>query len=86
MNVPVPKALRGVNLHLIVAEDCLQMALVEDPAFGVLSGKFPGTIDPATSGWQLGEHIIILLWLSRGDGNVCMRGRGALAASCEYVC
>lgn len=55
VDVPVPKAVRGVNLHLIVAEDCLQMALVEDPSFGVVAGKFPGNIDPATSGWQLGE-------------------------------
>lgn len=58
MGVPVPRAVRGASLHLIVSEEALQMALIDDPAFGVVSGKFPGEIDAATSGWQLGEcHV-----------------------------
>lgn len=63
VGVPVPKAVRGANLHLIVAEDAMQVALTDTPSFGVISGKFAGTIDPSTSGWQLvqkpdGSHAI----------------------------
>ncbi len=55
VGVPVPRPVRGSSMHLIVAEDALQMALIDDPSFGVLSGKFAGQIDPSSSGWQLGE-------------------------------
>ncbi len=53
VGVPVPKAVRGANMHLIVAEDALQLALTDMPSFGVIAGKFAGEIDPTKSGWQL---------------------------------
>ena len=46
-------------MHLIVAEDALQMALIDDPSFGVISGKFAGQIDPGNSGWQLGASTAV---------------------------
>jgi len=63
VGVPVPKAVRGANMHLIVAEDALQLALTDTPSFGVIAGKFAGEIDPSTSGWQLkqkpdGSHSV----------------------------
>lgn len=57
MGVPVPRPVRGSSMHLIVAEDALQMALIDDPSFGVISGKFAGQIDPSNSGWQLGAFL-----------------------------
>lgn len=63
MRVPVPRPVRGSSMHLIVAEDALQMALIDDPSFGVISGKFAGQIDPSNSGWQLGAFCLGLgLW------------------------
>lgn len=59
MSVPVPRPVRGSNMHLIVAEDALQMALIDDPSFGVISGKFAGQIDPGNSGWQLGASTAV---------------------------
>jgi len=53
--VPVPRAVRGQNIHLIVEDKGLELVLVDDPTFGVISGKFAGTINPTESGWQLGE-------------------------------
>lgn len=54
VGVPVPRPVKGSSMHLIVAEDALQMALIDDQSFGVVSGKFAGQIDPSTSGWRLG--------------------------------
>jgi hypothetical protein len=57
VGVPVMRPIRGSVLNLVVAEDSLQMAINDDPTFGVITGLFSDKVDPATSGWQLGEKL-----------------------------
>lgn len=64
VGVPVPRPVKGSSMHLIVAEDALQMALIDDQSFGVIAGKFAGQIDPSTSGWRLGKRSAQLAALS----------------------
>ena len=58
VGVPIPRPVRGANMHLVVSEEGIQMALIDDPSFGVISGKFSGPIDAATSGWKLGKPLL----------------------------